>query len=74
MSKENQIEEDLIRQLTDLKYIYRPLKSMRAFAEAYPQFPIVQVPLAQITLRCHQSIEKGVKENRNLYNNNYFAA
>ena len=24
MSKENQIEENIIRQLTDLKYIYRP--------------------------------------------------
>ena len=74
MSKESQIEENLIRQLTDLKYIYRPLKYTRAFDEAYPQFPIVQVPLARIIWRCHQSIEKWVKENMDLYNNNYFVA
>jgi len=53
----------------------RNLKYMRAFAEAYPQFPIVQVPLAQtenefvqvslaqITWYHHISLLAKVKEN-----------
>lgn len=40
----------------------RNLKYMRAFAEAYPQFPIVQVPLAQITWYHHISLLAKVKD------------
>ena len=39
---------DLAKNFSDNKgFSVRNLKYMRAFAEAYPQFPIVQVPLAQ---------------------------
>jgi len=40
----------------------RNLKYMRAFAEAYPRFPIVQVPLAQITWYHHISLLAKVKD------------
>jgi len=43
----------------NIGFSVRNLKFMRAFAEAYPHFPIVQVPLAQIIWRCHQSIKNG---------------
>jgi predicted nuclease of restriction endonuclease-like (RecB) superfamily len=35
---------------------------MRSFAKAYPDFPIVQVPLAQITWYHHISLLSKVKE------------
>ena len=37
---------------------------MRSFAEAYPDFPIVQVPLAQITWYHHISLISKVKDER----------
>lgn len=40
----------------------RNLKYMRAFAQAYPDFPIVQVPLAQIPWYHHISLLTKVKD------------
>lgn len=43
------LSQDLSRAFPeDRGYSVRNLKYMRAFAEAYPDFPIVQVPLAQL--------------------------
>lgn len=45
----NRLSEDLTRRFPDDRgYSVRNLKNMRAFAKAYPNFPIVQVPLAQL--------------------------
>lgn len=40
----------------------RNIKYMRAFADAYPDFPIVQVPLAQITWYHHITLLSKVKD------------
>jgi predicted nuclease of restriction endonuclease-like (RecB) superfamily len=45
----DQLSKDLsVKFPDDRGYSVRNLKYMRQFAEAYPQFPIVQVPLAQL--------------------------
>ena len=45
----DKLSQDLSRAFPDDRgYSVRNLKYMRAFAEAYPDFPIVQVPLAQL--------------------------
>ncbi len=46
----------------DSGYSIRNLKYMRQFAEEYPDFPFVQVPLAQITWYHHNSILPKVKD------------
>ncbi|MBK0371236.1 DUF1016 N-terminal domain-containing protein [Flavobacterium agrisoli] len=50
------LSADLNRNFPDSKgFSVRNLKYMRAFSEAYPNFPIVQVPFAQITWYHHIS-------------------
>lgn len=45
----DKLSQDLSRAFPDDRgYSVRNLKYMRAFAEVYPDFPIVQVPLAQL--------------------------
>jgi hypothetical protein len=45
----DQLSKDLsVKFPDDRGYSVRNLKYMRQFTEAYPQFPIVQVPLAQL--------------------------
>jgi len=45
----DKLAKDIKEQLTDTKgFSVRNLKYMRAFAKEYPDFPIVQVPLAQL--------------------------
>ena len=44
-----QLSADLMRKFPDDKgYSVRNLQYMKRFAEAYPQFPILQVPLAEL--------------------------
>jgi predicted nuclease of restriction endonuclease-like (RecB) superfamily len=44
----DKLSKDILKEFPDSKgFSVRNLKYMRAFAEAYPDFPIVQVPLAQ---------------------------
>jgi len=53
------LDVDLAKSFPESKdFSLRNLKYMRAFAEAYPEFPIVQVPLAQITRVKELEIEK----------------
>ena len=47
----------------DSGYSIRNLKYMRQFAVEYPDFPFVQVPLAQITWYHHISMFPKVKDN-----------
>ncbi len=57
------LSKDLTASFPDNKgFSVRNLKYMRSFAEAYPQFPIVQVPLAQITWYHHISLITKVKD------------
>ena len=46
----------------DRGYSIRNLKNMRAFAKAYPDFPFVQVPLAQISWYHHISMMAKIKD------------
>ena len=46
----------------DRGYSLSNLKSMRRFAEAYPDFPFLQVPLAKITWYLHISLLSKVKD------------
>ena len=46
----------------DSGYSIRNLKYMRQFADEYPDFPFVQVPLAQITWYHHISLNPKVKD------------
>ena len=56
---------DLAKKFPDNSgFSVRNLKYMKTFAEAYPQFPIVQVPLAQITWYHHISLLSTVKEQK----------
>ena len=48
---------------SDSGYSIRNLKYMRQFAVEYPDFPFVQVPLAQITWYHHISMFPKVKDN-----------
>ena len=57
------LSHDLCERYSDLKgFSVRNLKYMRAFAKSYPDFPIVQVPLAQITWYHHISLITRVKD------------
>lgn len=57
------LASDLAKNFPDNSgFSVRNLKYMRAFAEAYPQFPIVQVALAQITWYHHISLLAKVKD------------
>lgn len=57
-----QLAKDLTFRFPDDKgYSVRNLKYMRQFAANYPDFPIVQVPLAQITWYHHISLIPRVK-------------
>ena len=61
----DQLSKDLSARYLDMKgFSVRNLKYMRAFAEAYPDFPNVQVPLAQITWYHHISLITKVKDTR----------
>ncbi|WP_449400714.1 DUF1016 N-terminal domain-containing protein [Chryseobacterium wanjuense] len=55
---------DLAKNFPESKgFSVRNLKYMRAFAEAYPEFPIVQVPLAQSEVnlcKCHLHKLRGI--------------
>ena len=58
-----QLSADLSHKFPDDRgYSVRNLKYMRQFAQAYPHFPIVQVPLAQITWYHHISLLSKVKD------------
>ena len=58
------LSTDLIKRYgNDSGYSIRNLKYMRQFAVEYPDFPFVQVPLAQITWYHHISMFPKVKDN-----------
>lgn len=58
-----QLSKDLMAKYPDDRgYSVRNLKYMRQFADAYPRFPFVQVPLAQITWYHHISLLSKVKD------------
>ena len=58
------LSTDLMKRYgNDSGYSIRNLKYMRQFAVAYPDFPFVQVPLAQITWYHHISMIPKVKDN-----------
>ena len=56
------LSNEIKEQFRDTKgFSVRNLKYMRAFAKEYPDFPIVQVPLAQITWYHHISLLSKIK-------------
>ena len=58
----DRLSADLSRKFPeDRGFSVRNLKYMRLFAETYPAFPFVQVPLAQITWYHHISLIPKVK-------------
>ena len=58
------LSTDLLKRYgSDSGYSIRNLKYMRQFAVEYPDFPFVQVPLAQITWYHHISMFPKVKDN-----------
>ena len=58
------LSTDLMKRYgNDSGYSIRNLKYMRQFAVEYPDFPFVQVPLAQITWYHHISMFPKVKDN-----------
>lgn len=59
----DRLSSDLSHKFPDDRgFSVRNLKYMRMFAEAYPDFPFVQVPLAQITWYHHISLIPKVKD------------
>ena len=59
----DQLSYDLQKRYgNDSGYSIRNLKYMRQFADEYPDFPFVQVPLAQITWYHHISMRPKVKD------------
>ena len=59
----DQLSVDLQKRYgNDSGYSIRNLKYMKQFAEEYPDFPFVQVPLAQITWYHHISMLPKVKD------------
>ena len=58
------LSTDLMKRYgSDSGYSIRNLKYMRQFAVEYPDFPFVQVPLAQITWYHYISMFPKVKDN-----------
>lgn len=60
-----QLAKDLRNEFSDMKGLSkRNLQYMRAFADAYPDFQFVQVPLAQITWYHHITLLDKVKDEK----------